>query len=270
MKNLLLHLHDDDALESRFQVALDLARVHDAHLTLCHAIPVQDYVVSEPMSGFYPAADLIVELNDQAEKLRLRMAERLKAEDVSWDWISSNSAATDALFRASALADLLIVSQYPGPDGLQIRPLPVVDSLAVRTSCAMLVVPHGKSLPQLDGGPVTIGWNGSVEAAHAVRQAMPLLARASHVDIVAIDADEGEYPQEAVAQYLSRHGIACELHLRARQESTAASLMAAARELSASALLIGAYSHSRLREAIMGGVSRDLMEQSEIPLIVGH
>ena len=270
MKSILLHVHNDDAMESRLQVALDLARRHGAHLTCIQIMPIQDYLIGAPMGGFAPTGELVEEMQEIQSAHRKEIEERLKREEVRWDWLESMSDVVSATLTASALADLLIVSQHSGHNKLKMPPLPIVDNLAAHTRCAMLVVPaHIESMAE--EGPVVIGWNGSVEAAHALRQALPLLASATSVDIVAVGNDDGEFSQVAASQYLSRHGIASELHVvPVTGGSVANTLHRFCQEHEANMLLLGAYGHSRLREALLGGTTRDLLENSRIPLLLGH
>ena len=222
------------------------------------------------MDGFYTTGALVAELQDIKAAVRERIETRLKGEGISWDWVESSVDAASALVTCTALSDLLIVSQYPGPADADIRPLPIVGEMAVRASCATLVVPaqiHSMEMYST----VVIGWNGSPEAAHALRQARPFIAHAKRVDIVAVGKDEGEFSQEAASLYLAHHGIASELHIIPLTDgSIANTLHKFAVQREASVLVIGAYGHSRLREALMGGVTRDLLEGSKVSLLLAH
>lgn len=270
MKSILLHVNNDDAMESRLQVALDLTRRFSAHLTCIQVMPIQDYLVGAPIGGFIPTGELVEEMQEIQARYRNQIEERLKREAVRWDWLESMSDVVNATLTASALADLLIVSQHAGHSDLKIPPLPIVDKLVANTRCTILVVPHHIQ-SMAETGRVVIGWNGSVEAAHAIRQTLPLLKSATSVDIVAVGKDDGEFTQAAASQYLSRHGIASELHIVPMiGGSVANTLHRFGQEHSADMLLLGAYSHSRLREALLGGTTHDLLENSRIPLLLGH
>jgi len=270
MKNILVHIHDDDSLESRLQVALDLVRQHEGHLTCVQNLPIQDYALSEPISGFSAVGTIFEEMQKIADRLREGLEARLQNEGISWSWIESVSDTNSALLSASALADLLVVSQYPGAKDALRRPLPIPRDIALRVSCPMLVVPAEiHSMPC--EGPVVVAWNGSIEAAHILRQSLPFLAKASRVEIVAVGEDNGTLSQQAASQYLSRHGIDSMLHqLPVQNGSVSKTLHQKATEMNACALVIGAYGHSRFREALMGGVTEDLLTGSRIPLILGH
>src|SRR3546814_12831980 len=100
-------------------------------------------------------------------------------------------------------------------------------------------------------GRALIAWNGSYEAAHALRSAITLLQQAQEVNIVTVDEDADSFPATSASEYLSRHGIASELHEWPRNDRTvAATLMQAIRGLDASYLIMGASGRSRLRETL--------------------
>jgi nucleotide-binding universal stress UspA family protein len=120
-------------------------------------------------------------------------------------------------------------------------------------------------------GVAAVAWNGSIESAHALRLAMPMLARARGVHLITVDGRENDFAASQARDYLALHGIAAELHeWPLRESGIATTLIAAAESLDASYLVMGAYGHSRLREAVLGGATRDLLESSPIPLVLAH
>lgn len=271
MKSVLLHVHDDDALDDRLQVALDICRSFDAHLTCIQVTPYNAYVSFEPLGGVYTQAAILESVRAQENELRGRIEGRLAQDDVRWDWVLADGPVVPTLVRASALCDLLIIGQYPGSGEVPSRPLPIVDEIVLHATCAVLLVPSG--VAEFDAGrPVVIGWNASPEAAHALRQALPILRAASSVHIVSVGDDRDAFPQIAANTYLSRHGVPSDLHTLAASTggTTAGIIEAFAVQRGASCLVMGAYGRSRFREALLGGVTRDLLRTSRIPLLLGH
>ena len=123
---------------------------------------------------------------------------------------------------------------------------------------------------ETNGGAV-IGWNASPEAAHAVRAAVSFLKNAEFVDIASVGENGEAFPQTAANAYLSRHGIASDLHeLPGSNRNAAQILHDFAVSKQASVLVMGAYGRSRLREILLGGVTRDLLATSKIPLLLAH
>jgi nucleotide-binding universal stress UspA family protein len=116
-----------------------------------------------------------------------------------------------------------------------------------------------------------VAWNGSAEAAQALRLALPLLSEVGQVHVVEVcEADGGLSSGEAVT-WLARKGVAAEQHeWPAKGRRVSVALLHAAAELGAGLLVMGAYGHSRLRETVLGGVTRDLIGMTTLPLLMAH
>jgi nucleotide-binding universal stress UspA family protein len=270
MKSIIVHIHDDSGLEGRLAVALDLCRAHDAHLTCLHMTPYGAYAAFDPAGGMFTSGILLETPQKQQDDLQVRIAARMANEDMCWDWQSYDGDVAQSLVAASSLADLVVLGQAGPAKGDATHPLAIVDAVAVNAGCAVLVVPTG--CKQIDPtAPVVIGWNASEEAARTIRQSLPALKLASAVHLVSIDDEEEDFPQMAASAYLSRHGIASELHaLKRGKHKVDEQLHQFAIEQGAGTLLIGAYGHSRLRETLLGGVTRYLTMQSQLPLMLGR
>ena len=91
------------------------------------------------------------------------------------------------------------------------------------------------------------------------------------MNIVTVSEDEIGFPPTDASRYLARHGIASELHEWPRQDRPVAEVIReAASSLDAAYIVLGAYGHSRIREAVLGGVTRNMLDSSEVPLLMGH
>jgi nucleotide-binding universal stress UspA family protein len=176
------------------------------------------------------------------------------------------------LIAQSRLADVVIVSQ-PSDHHADLS-LNSIGDLLVHASAPVLVVPGGCNNLQADGD-VVLAWNGSAEAAHAMRLVAPLMKQARRIHVVDVDDDrpatQRGVPAGDAAAYLARHGIACELHeWPSKGRRISAALLHAVAELGARFLVMGAYGHSRLRETVLGGVTRELLSASPVPLLLAH
>ncbi|MEK6636578.1 MAG: universal stress protein [Pseudomonadota bacterium] len=270
MKSILFHASNDDAVDTRLQVALDLCRAFGAHLTCLYVTPYNAYIAFDPFGGMGAQGAILEGLHEIETELRSRIEARLVHEDVKWDWLSADGDVASGIVAASALSDLVVVSQHCDADKGLGKPLPIVNDVTVHSACAVLVVPKGVGQLQM-GGDAVIGWNASPEAAHAIRGAMPFLKMASSVHLASVGSDGEVFPQTAANAYLSRHGISSDLHELVGSNSTAAQVLhdfAVSKQ--ANCLIMGAYGHSRLRETLLGGVTRDLLATSTIPLLVAH
>eukprot|EP01026_Neomeris_dumetosa_P024507 TRINITY_DN20386_c0_g1_i2.p2 TRINITY_DN20386_c0_g1~~TRINITY_DN20386_c0_g1_i2.p2 ORF type:complete len:124 (-),score=5.18 TRINITY_DN20386_c0_g1_i2:290-661(-) len=119
---------------------------------------------------------------------------------------------------------------------------------------------------------VLIGWDGSREALRAVRRAMPFLVRAASVEIAIYDPDAHQTaPGEQLATLLARHGVDVEIAVRPTVGGGVSSaLTQRITEKGADLLVMGAYGHSRFREYVLGGVTRDIMESVPVPILTAH
>ena len=139
----------------------------------------------------------------------------------------------------------------------------------------MLVIPYAGRF-EACGRRVLVAWNASRAATRAVNDAMPLLAGAETVTVLCVDPDEdrrahGEVPGMDIAVHLARHGV------KARVETTMSggigvgnTLLSRASDIGADLLVMGAYGHARVRELLLGGATRTILESMTLPVLMAH
>ena len=263
MKTILLYVEDTSDMETRFQAALSLARQQSAHLA-CLQLLSDPYL---PIETAYLGAsgDPILQKSEGlARAQRATIEERLGLEMISWDWQVRMGPPAIEILSSAHLTDVIVVGR-----GDSVLGSSVVGSLVVHGHMPILVVP-GDATNYDPSGPAIIAWNGSSEAANAIRCGLPLLKAASDVHIVAIEAESRGFPAADVATYLSRHGVHAEVHERSAEPSVEEALKDAALELGASTIIMGGYGHSRMRELVFGGVTRAMLQGCPIPLLLSH
>lgn len=224
---------------------------------------------------YYPiGAQVVHDLHSAAKKFRQQIEPRMADEDVPWDWIYADRLASVAIPDQAPLHDILVVGAH-NPTGSTNSPSKLVGDLVLQVRSPVLVVPSSaKGLP-LDG-PAVVAWNGSPEGAHALRSAMPILTRASAVHILTVreenDLERFDLPPTDAAKYLAGYDIEAEIvELPVDGKSAIAdTLNAAAQSRNATCLVMGAYGHSRFRERILGGVTRDMLSDPQVPLLLSH
>ncbi len=270
MKTILLHIYNDDGQEARLLTAIDLARVANGHIVCLQIMSLSAYVVTPPFGGLATMGPLYEVLDKENRDERVRLEARLKAANVTWDWLYIEGGASETIISQSRLADIVVLSQRDihNPDG--VRPLPVVADVAIHARTPVLAVPDTYRLFD-PTGTVMIAWNGSAEAAHAMRFALPLLHRAKAVHIVVVGQEDDLFTSAVAASYLARHGIKSAIdHVEPILAPVGETLSQTAILLGASYLVMGAYGHSRFREAILGGVTRQLLSHCSVLLLLGH
>jgi len=269
MKAVLLYANEDSGLPSRLEAALDAVRLFDGHLLCLQVTPYDSFIMGDPFGGIYALPSVIAAVQESEDKHRARLEEKLRSEGVSWDWIHFDGQPAQMVIDRSRLSDLIVVTPppdgggYDGPGGLAAE-------VALHARAPVLAVPNGK--PGIDLlGPAVVAWNGSMESCNALRLAVGLLEKASTVHVVTVAGESDEFPSTWAAKYLARHGVKTELHDWPLGEGSIAEAIAdAAAALNASYVVMGAYGHSRFRESVLGGVTREMLRHSPVPLLLAH
>lgn len=275
-KTILVHVDGGPCQESRLRAAAVLAAAHGAHLvgSAATGVSYSSYAVlhgsmAMPVSNrdFQELRDAVTaqldEFLTQAERLGIHGAEPRMVED----------ADRDGLLLQSRYADLVVLSQDNHHDrAMAERGLP--QYLALHGARPVLVVPdtyHGKPIP----GDVLVGWDGSMPAQRAINAALPLLAQAGTVHLALVNPDlqsglHGDEPGADMAHYLARHGLKVDVAVAHTRAAEGEALMDMARDCHAGLMVTGAFGHSRYREWILGGVTRDVLDHAPAPLLIAH
>lgn len=270
MKSVLLYIADDTGLEARLQAALDLTRSLGGHLHCLRANPYNPQMAFDGVTGMSVMYDISKLSREQDEKLRSEIEKRLAGEDVSWDYQEENVDPSRGLSKNSALVDIIVLSSAGGGKD-NAMPLGILGDVLFNATAPVLVQPD--NVKKFDAcGPALVAWNGSFEAGNALRAAVPLLKMASDVHILTVEEDKDhDLPQLVASEYLAYHGIKSEIHARsAGKEPVDVTLLSEASDVKAEYIVMGAYGHSRAREFLFGGVTRNLFKDCHIPLVVSH
>ena len=268
MKSVLLYANPDTGLEPRLQAALDIVRLFEGHLTCLQVTPYDAFIMGDPFGGIYALPTVIEQVQRTADEHEQRIEARLAGEGVAWDWLRFDGAPASLLVDRGRLADLIVLS-LPGEEASSTARDVVADVLVHARSPVLAVPPSGRRFEAL--GTALVAWDGSLEASHALRLTLPMLARAAAVHVVSVTQGHREFPATDASHYLARHGVSSELHeWPVENRSTAAALLDAAATLSAAYVVMGAYGHTRLREAVLGGATRDMLHASTLPLLLAH
>lgn len=267
MKNILALMHDDSGQEARYQVALDVTRALEGHLTCL------DLTYIPPMtSGIYESAyvmvDLLTQESTREEANRARMKSRLEHEDVSWNWVDVTGHAAQTLRQAATLADLIIVNRrLEDPATIDMRR--TASELVVQSGKPVLAVPASCQRLSLDAA--MIAWDGSICAAAAMRAAVPLLQKTRHVVLVELQDGSIAAPAEEAASYLSRHGIPTLVERSTCRHGEAGErLIETLGRGGFGYLVMGGFGHARFIEALFGGVTRTMLNKSPVPVFLAH
>ena len=267
MKNVLLLVHDDVGQEARFQAALDITRALDGHLT-CLDVAVLPALTGDP---YFPEGGAMLLADERAREdvNRARVAERLAHEDVTWDIAAVTGDLAPCVEAAAGLADLVVVNrkldQFPYPDMTAL-----VGELIVKSGKPIVAVPDGARGFNAAGRAI-VAWDGSPASTAALQAATPLLKVAESVIIVEIDDGSIQTPAREAAAYLSRHGIHPLIRVeKALGRQAGDILLSEVKDRNGDYLVMGGFGHRRFREALFGGVTRKMIAESPVPLVLAH
>jgi nucleotide-binding universal stress UspA family protein len=270
LKSILFNVHDDDALEARLQAALTLARACGAHLQLLHVVPIDAYNALDTYGGTYISGQIVEALEEQSGRLRADIEDRLTKEDVSWSYTSVTSFIVAELLQNAALSDLVIIGRKPHWHEFS-RTGPGLIGEIVCHIRSPICIP-GDRCDRFDPfGKAIVAWNGSFEAANAVRSTIGLLKMASEVRVIRYTEDkETVLPDTRVLEYLSRHNVHAEIETHLPRTDVATDLIEHAARIGAQYVTMGGYGHSRAGEFLFGGVTRELIGQCPVSLVMAH
>ena len=270
IKTILFHVHDDDSVIDRLQLVLSLARACGAHVHCLHVTPIEAFSVVDTFGGTFVSQDIVDAFEQEASALRERIETQLKSEDVTWDYEEITGECVPHLVQSAALADLVVTGREPRNRQFDRPAVTLVGDLLAQIRTPLLVT--GDRGTDFDPfAPAVVAWNGSYEAANAVRAALPLLKMASKVRVVQFSEEQPrQFPYTGVVEYLSRHGVSTELDCRTKHGGLYEEVLSYAEHQAAGLIVIGGYSHSRAGEFLFGGLTRALLRDCPLALVIAH
>lgn len=185
---------------------------------------------------------------------------------VSLGWREAEGRQADLLAVHGRLADLIAV---PRPDHASNLGFNTLYSALMQTGRPVMMCPDHVPRGPLPGH-LAIAWNGSTEAARAIGLGADLVSRADRVTVLTAGATPRAATAEALIEYLAVRGVRAAFRQLKEGGEPGAALLAGAEEVGADLLLMGAYSHSRGRESLFGGVSQHVVDHAELPVVMVH
>jgi nucleotide-binding universal stress UspA family protein len=281
-KDLLVVVDNSRSCAMRLDVAVHVASRFGTHLTglfVTETPNVPDWIQSEGRVYVPPPSD-VVEMQRQAWRDAARGAQqvfrsRADVAGITTEWREREGEVTDLAVLHARYADMVIVGQTePAPHAIgSTRALP--ERLLLGVGRPILVVPYAGVFKTV-GERVLVAWNASREATRAVNDALPILQQASQVTVLAINprggvSGDGDVPGADLALHLSRHGVNAEASwVPADDIAVAALLLSRACDVQADLIVMGGYGHSRVREIVLGGTTREILKTMTVPTLLSH
>lgn len=275
-KDILVHIDASPRAAARAEIAATLAATHGAHLVGLHVgtFPIMPQFVE---AQFGPEIHEVQRryLKESAQAAEAIFTKSANAAGVSHEWrIADGDLAANVALHAR-YSDLVVIGQADPDTDDAADDTALANSLILDAGRPVLLVPYAGTFPVV-GKKVLVAWNGSREATRAVNDALPLLVKASHVHVLAVNptggmAGHGDIPGADICLHLTRHGVnaVCE-HLKAEDIDIGDMLLSRVSDDEIDLLVMGAYGRSRLREMVLGGATRHILRHMTVPVLMSH
>ena len=276
-KTILTVLTSQDTAETPLSQAASMAEAFNGHAdVLCLG-------VDRTQTGYYYAGanamvlqETLSRAREESEKIESFAESMLDPSGIRWGVETGVTQVADLgrhVAQRARFADLVVLPKpYGKGHGVELEP--TIEAALFEGQAPVLVVPDGAT-PLAEAKTVSVAWNESAEALVAIRAALPILKEADLVRVVVVDpATHGPNrsdPGGMLSQFLSRHGVKVEIDVLSKTLPRVSDvIMRHAKDTDCDMVVMGAYGHSRFREAILGGATRNMLEQTEIPIFMAH
>ena len=278
-KDILIPYVNEDSLEAPLRAAVALAEAGGGHLAVLVTVDVPTPMPSDWGAMAY---DVYARLHEEARKRAQARAEAVRARFAhAVPSFEVRTAEAVSLYPQNAAslqaryADLTVLPAMPrdGTENMLVHDY--FHDILRHSGRPVLVVPEGNTAA-LPPKRAVIAWKPTREASRAIADAMPLLRMADAIDVLVIDpvvgeAAHGGEPGADIAAHLARHGLKVEVVTRPSMNfSVTYALLEYARTVGADLIVAGGYGHSRVREALLGGTTRELLQTTHLPVLFSH
>ncbi|MBU8545939.1 MULTISPECIES: universal stress protein [Roseomonadaceae] len=279
LRDLLVHLDGSARAAARLDFAAALAARHDAHLIGLHAVEASlPFAIPGDAAAatFGQIAERFrAEAAAKAARSRAAFEDKIRRDGLRGEWREADTLPADAVALHARYADLAVLGQ-PEPDSAEAtEDGAILDAALFQSGRPVVVLPFaGRFTTAPDH--IMIAWNAGREATRAVHDALPLLQAAAKVTVMAVNprlgiGGHGDVPAADIALHLARHDVrATARHLVAEDLREADVLLNEAADTGVGLIVMGAYGHSRLRQMILGGVTRGIIGRMTVPVLLSH
>jgi nucleotide-binding universal stress UspA family protein len=276
LKDILVQVDDTEQCDQRLTLAFELAATHGAHLSGIA-------VIEQPALPTWSYADLppqwferqLAEAQARIEVVEKDFRKRAQASGVAAEWRCFRGNSGEILCMNARYSDLTILSQPdPATNDAQSSRY-AVERVLLESGHGCLIIPY-IGAPGAGFANVLVAWNASREATRAVTDAIPILEQADKVTVLAVNphdgpAGHGDVPGADISLYLARHGVKAEAaQTFAKDVEIGNIILSRAADTGADLIVMGAYGHSRLREMVLGGATRELLDHMTVPVLMAH
>lgn len=274
IKKVLVYTYGSQSHENTINMAAAFASKHEADLTGIFIKP--NYVGYSIMYGEYPLEFAQKFYNEQkvyAKNAKIQFEKLTKKYNCKSEWYEIDEHKKQ--LNPSLYSDYIFVSRPIGDDFV-FSEVDFVDRLILETGLPTVVVPLEWTDTNFAQHPV-LGWKETKESVNAVRHTLRIMRDAEDVSIVSVtsktDLDKELLESVQISEYLSAHDVTCKFHherMLTGEKDESQTLIRHIKYHHRDSVIIGGYSHSRFRELVLGGMTRELIRKSPVPVLLSH
>jgi nucleotide-binding universal stress UspA family protein len=278
-KTILVHVDGSKHLFQRVEVAAKIAEQNDAHLVGVALVEFPAIFYDPPfVNPVDPSIEPLLQVPRQRATEALanfeHFARKFNVASVETR-LEENAGAREVSLQAR-YCDLVVLGQYDPFDTQSSTRADFAQTVILECGVPVLMVPFTRLVDGI-ARRALVSWNASKEAVHAVHYALPILHRAEHVEVAVFDPDvlPSTYravPDRDIVEWLARHGITATVTRQATSGDTdiGNALLSLANDSLSDLLVMGCYGHSRFREIVLGGVTREILRSMTLPVMMAH
>lgn len=281
LKDLLVHLDASAQGNRRLDYAVRLAERDGAHLIGLYTLDLVPTLAD--LARAYPGR---VEQFETYTKLRnaelelageveARFREALRREDIEGEWRFVEGLAAETAALHARYVDLAIVGQIDPERRPVSTAAHLPEKLLLGSGRPLVIIPYAGAFATV-GQNVVVAWKATPESARALGDALPILEHATKVTVLTVNPERGAdsepgIPAADIALHLARHGVHAEAAAAISEDvGTGDALLNHVADCGADFLVMGGYGHARAREAVFGGVTRQILAQMTVPVLMAH
>lgn len=281
IKTILAPIGDAAAAAAPLEAAFRLARLFGAHVTALHVRP--DPTTAVPLIGEGMSGAMVEEMLNAADKQSREAAAAVRlafdeikdrhgvasqssppADSVTADWVEAVGREEEIIARKGRVHDLVVMGHAVQGDGSGLA----LNAALLDSGRPLLLAPA--TMPAALGRRVVVAWNGSAEAGRAAAAALPILERAETITVLTVNEHDDMAGADDLIAFFGWHGINASHQDIPAGGNAGMAVLEACTTAGADLLVMGAYTHSRLRQLILGGVTRHVLAHAAIPVLLSH
>lgn len=275
---ILVHFNDPARAATLADAATGLAVQHEAHLIGLHVLPRFDVHMAIRLPHEYDLENMYASnLKKESGDIHDALERSAARAGVSFEWRTVEAVGdpvAEVVMNHGRCADILVTCQED-PETIVHGMKNVPEDVMFGCGRPVLFVPFAGKYADFAKQP-TIAWDGSRESARAVWDALPFLVRADEVRLITVNTEKTELrgaqlPGTELAAVLARHGVNCQVSQSvAKDLSVADEILSRTADFGSDLLVMGGFGHSRIREYVLGGVTREILKHMTLPVLMSH